>query len=147
MTCTFIGHSNFNSKYSYKIKKVLIDLIENHNVCKFYVGTHGSFDYCAAKVLDELLQIYPHIDYFVVRAYLPRMGEVEIKEYHNPIIFDGFEKVPLRFAISHRNDWMIKQSDYVVSYITDTHKASGAADFAEKAIRWGKTVINIADKN
>lgn len=145
MTCTFIGHSDFNSKYSYKIKEALVDLIENHNVCKFYVGTHGGFDYSAQRVLGELLKAYPHIDYFVVRAYLPKTNE-EKEKYHNPIIFDNFEKVPLRFAISHRNDWMIKQSDYVISYITDTHKAGGAADFVRKATRWGKMVINVADK-
>ncbi len=145
MTCTFIGHSDFNKKYSYKIKEVLIDLIENHGVCKFYVGTHGGFDYSVRKVLDELLQDYPHIDYFVVRAYLPRMGEAAGK-YHNPIIFDGFEKVPLKFAISHRNNWMIKRADYVVTYITDTHKTGGAAQFAEMAERKNKICINIAEK-
>lgn len=48
----------------------------------------------------------------------------------------------IRFAVSWRNNWMLKQSDYVVTYIT--YSWGGAAQFAEKAARQKKTVINIA---
>ena len=40
---------------------------------------------------------------------------------------------------------MLKQSDYVVTYIT--HSWGGAAQFAEMAERKGKTVINISKTN
>jgi len=55
---------------------------------------------------------------------------------------EGIETVHPRFAISWRNKWMIEQSDYVVTYIT--HSWGGAAQFAEKAKRQKKGIINLA---
>ena len=54
---------------------------------------------------------------------------------------EGLESVPPRYAISRRNKWMIRESDVAVTYIT--HSWGGAAKFAEKAKREGKTVINL----
>ena len=54
---------------------------------------------------------------------------------------EGIEAVHPRFAISWRNKWMIKQSDYVVTYIT--HPWGGAAQFAEMAKKQQKAVINL----
>jgi len=54
---------------------------------------------------------------------------------------EGIETVHPRFAISWRNKWMIKQSDYVVTYIT--HSWGGAAQFAGKAEQQKKKVIHL----
>ena len=56
---------------------------------------------------------------------------------------EGLEAVPPRWAISRRNEWMLKQSDYMVTYIT--HDWGGAARFAARAVRQGKQVINVAE--
>ena len=53
--------------------------------------------------------------------------------------------MPLRFAISYRNKWMIEQSDYVVTYVN--HSWGGAAQFKELAEKKGKTVIELNDNN
>ena len=45
------------------------------------------------------------------------------------------------YAISWRNNWMLKQSDYIVTYIT--HAWGGAYQYAEKAMRQKKVVINL----
>ena len=55
---------------------------------------------------------------------------------------EGIETVHPHFAISWRNKWMIKQSDYVVTYIT--HSWGGAAQFAEKANRKKKVLISLS---
>ena len=55
---------------------------------------------------------------------------------------EGLEFAPPRFAISRRNEWMLKRADYVVTYVT--HGWGGAAQFAEKAKRQGKAVIDLA---
>ena len=54
---------------------------------------------------------------------------------------EGIEEVHPRFAISWRNKWMLRQSDYVVTYVT--HSWGGAAQFAEMAARQGKKVIHL----
>ena len=59
---------------------------------------------------------------------------------------DGAAKSPCTCGLvseiyTWRNKWMLKQSDYVVTYIT--HSWGGAAQFAEIAARQKKTVINL----
>ena len=53
---------------------------------------------------------------------------------------EGIERVLKRFAINYRNEWMIKQSDYVVTYVK--YSLGGAFNFKEYAERKKKKVIN-----
>lgn len=51
---------------------------------------------------------------------------------HSDTIFpEGIESVHPYYAISWRNNWMLKQSDYVVTSIT--HSWGGAEQFARRA--------------
>ena len=54
---------------------------------------------------------------------------------------EGIESVHPHYAISWRNNWMLKQSDYVVTYIT--HSWGGAASFAKKAEKQSRKVIKL----
>ena len=63
--------------------------------------------------------------------------------YSDTILPEGIVTVHPRFAISWRNKWMLKQSDYVVTYIT--HSWGGAAQFAEMAERQAKHVVKLFD--
>ena len=94
------------------------------------------------SVLKELVSLYPHIRYAVVlERLLPKRDEFDTRDYSDTMLPEGIETVHPRFAISWRNNWMLKQSDYVVTYIT--HSWGGAAQFAEKGERQNKKVINI----
>ena len=143
--CTFFGHRDCPSSIKSKLRKVLIDLIESHAVDMFYVGQQGAFDSMVRSVLKELVSLYPHINYAVVLERIPpKRDEFDIRDYSDTMLPEGIETVHPRFAISWRNKWMIKQSDYVVTYIT--HSWGGAAQFAELAERRRKTVINVTVK-
>ena len=143
--CTFFGHRDCPSSIKSKLRKVLIDLIENHSVDMFYVGQQGSFDSMVRSVLKELVSLYPHINYAVVLERMtPKRDEFDTRDYSDTMLPEGIETVHPRFAISWRNKWMIKQSDYVVTYIT--HSWGGAAQFAELAEKQKKTVINVTVK-
>ena len=81
-------------------------------------------------------------DSLTVLAYMPDCKTAE-KYGENTLYPDGLEFVPKRFAISRRNEWMIKKSAYVVCYV---HKiTSGAYQFQNAALKKNRTVINIAD--
>ena len=68
------------------------------------------------SVLKELKEKYPHIKYSVVLACLPSKITAEI--YGDDTLYpNGLEFVPKRFAISKRNEWMIKKSAYVICYV------------------------------
>ena len=141
--CTFFGHRDCPSAIKPKLREVLIDLIGNHAVDIFYVGKQGAFDGIVCSVLKELVSVYPHINYAVVLERIPpKRDEFDTRDYSDTMLPEGIETVHPRFAISWRNKWMIKQSDYVVTYIT--HSWGGAAQFAELAMRRGKFVSNIA---
>ena len=143
--CTFLGHRDCPSSIKSKLRKVLIDLIESHAVDMFYVGQQGSFDSMVRSVLKELVSLYPHINYAVVLERIPpKRDEFDTRDYSDTMLPEGIETVHPRFAISWRNKWMIKQSDYVVTYVT--HSWGGAAQFAELAEKQKKTVINVTVK-
>lgn len=139
MTCTFFGHRDTPLIVKPLLRQVLIDLIEQHGVTQFYVGNQGSFDAMAYCLLAELAQTYP-IHYDVVLAYLPKENAPSVDGAHT-ILPDGFETVPPRFAIDHRNRWMIDQSDFAVTYVRSPF--GGAAKFKALAERKGKTVVEI----
>ena len=138
--CTFFGHRDCPDTIKPRLREVLVDLIENHGVDMFYVGNQGRFDAIVRGVLRDLQHEYPQINYAVVLAYMPSK-QTEYDEYSDTMLPEGIESVHPRFAISWRNNWMLKQSDYVVTYIT--HSWGGAYQFANKAIRQDKNIIKI----
>ncbi len=139
--CTFFGHRDCPDTVKPKLREVLIDLITNHNVDMFYVGNQGRFDAIVQHVLHELKQEHSQINYAVVLAYMPGKQN-EYDDYSDTMLPEGIESVHPHYAISWRNNWMLKQSDYAVTYIT--HSWGGAAQYAGKADRAAKTVINLA---
>ena len=140
--CTFFGHHECPDSIKIKLREVLIDLIINHDVDMFYVGNQGRFDAIVRGVLRELKKEYPQINYAVVLAYMPRK-QTEYDDYSDTMLPEGVESVHPRYAISWRNNWMLRQSDYVVTYIT--HSWGGAVQFVAKAKRSHKVVIEISD--
>jgi len=88
--------------------------------------------------LRQLKQEYPHIDYAVVLAYMPDKQR-DYEDYSDTMLPEGIETIHPRYAITWRNNWMLKQSDYVVTYIT--HSCGGAAQFAKKALRLNRCII------
>lgn len=144
MTCTFFGHKDTNlQKILNPLRKALIDLIENHGVDNFYIGNQGHFDYAALLVLEELKELYPHINYAVALAYVPKeKSDHENLDYSKAFVPDGVENGPLKFAIDRRNRWLIKNSDYVVTYVRSI--IGGAAKYKKIAEKKGKTIINLS---
>ena len=138
--CTFFGHRDCPDTIKSKLKEVLLDLIINYEVDMFYVGHQGQFDAIVRGVLQNLSKDFPQIRYAVVLAYVPsKKSEQYI--FSDTMLPEGIECIHPHYAISWRNNWMLKQSDYVVTYIT--HSWGGAYQYAEKARRQKKIVINL----
>lgn len=78
--------------------------------------------------------------YAVVLAYVPSEG-FDPSDTSDTMLPEGIELVHPRYAISWRNNWMLQQSDFVVAYVA--HSWGGAAQYVQKAIRSGKTFINL----
>lgn len=133
--CTFFGHKDCPDSIKQRIREILIEMIVNHNVNMFYVGNQGRFDAIVRSALRRLMKKYPQIHYAVVLAYMPQGESIDLSDTMLP---EGIESIRPRYAISWRNNWILQQSGYVVTYIT--HSWGGAAQYAAKAVCQGKTV-------
>ena len=143
-TCCFFGHrcifANIPTLYT-EIERH----ITQYDVVTFYISRYGDFDEKSVDVLKELQQKYPHIEIIYVLAYLPgKSTEGYSPEWYSSSIYPaGLESVPQRFAITHRNCWIVEESDYVICYVELGY--CGAYDAVRYAKKLGKQVVNLAD--
>lgn len=143
VVCCFFGHHDTPETVKTDLNECVTRLIENNEADSFLVGTHGKFDSMVLSVLRSAKKTYPHIAYSVVLAYMPSTKEeYELYDPAETVYPEGLETVPRRFAISWRNDWMLKQSELVVCYVK--HSMGGSGKFVDKAMRQKKRVINLA---
>ena len=147
--CCFAGHSSVFGKkdLSEKLKKEIVNLIENHNVTTFYSGGKGDFDWLCAHMIDDLKKDYPFIKSYYILSYMPK----EKDEYDNALkifddtIYPNIEKVPPRFAIIKRNKWMIDNSDFLIAYVENHFGgAYKTLQYAEK--KKDIKIINLVDE-
>ena len=141
MKVTFLGHRNTPERVRKILETVLKNLIEKEGADDFYVGNQGSFDSIAWSVLGGLKGEYPNIERTLVLAYMPR-GRINGASEEETLFPEAVAAAPPRFAICKRNDWMIKECDTVITYVT--HSRGGAARFKEKAEKLDKRVIELS---
>ena len=141
-TCMFIGNHESSNKIYLTLLAVTEKLILTEKVSTFYVGNNGAFDRLAQKALLSLKKKYPEINCFTVLAYFPgKKTPFDLPPLLETIYPEGFEKVPPRYAINHRNRWMLERSSFVVAYPSPFGNSS---KLAAKARLSGKTVIDIS---
>lgn len=131
MTITFAGHSFVSS--SSKVKEMVKEQIRNNitdaKSVTCYLGGYGDFDEICARACRELKQEYAGIEIIYVTPYINLSEQAKIKEMQNcslcdTSIYPPIENVPPRFAISKRNEWMIKNADLIIVYVN--HAYGGA---------------------
>ena len=103
-SCTFFGHRDCPSSISGVLSAEIERLIDEKGADTFCVGTHGNFDRMAYAALVELRKRYQHIKIFRVLAYMPKPGDNDTAD---TIVPEGIENAYPRYAIVHRNNWMI----------------------------------------
>lgn len=138
ITCCFAGHSQISDaeQIKLKLKKEIINLIENHGVTEFYSGGKGNFDVMCAVCASQIKMEYPHIKSYLVLSYIPQKVDdytIYFMKHFDDTIYPNLEKVPPRYAILKRNEWMIDNSDFLIAYIE--HSWGGAVktlEYAEK---------------
>lgn len=141
-SCTFFGHRDCPDSIRFTIRRAIIELILEHGVNMFYVGNQGRFDELVLSELRMIQSVYPHMDYAVVLSHLPEDQNFPLPYAPEETMFpEGVESVHPGFAISRRNDWMLKQADFVVSYVI--HSWGGAAKYTAKARRMNKNIFHI----
>lgn len=115
----------------------------------FFSGGYGAFDSFALFVGKEFKKTHPNTSLVFVTPYITieyQKNHLEyLKTMYDDIIYPELEKVPLKFAISHRNKWMVEKADIVVAYVL--HASSGAYKTYKYARTKGKEIFNLADQD
>ena len=142
MTVTFCGHAQISQ--SEKIEKWLYDVTQKlieQGATTFYLGGYGAFDSLAVSVLREQKKQYPQIELILVLAYLNTGRDTS---GYDITVYPPLETVPRRFAISHRNRWMVESADVVVAYVL--HDWGGAAKTLRYAKQKKKQIVSYRDR-
>lgn len=139
MTVTFCGHKDIAD--ASKVRTILDEILRGlvaEGADRFLLGGYGGFDSLVAHAVQNLKQQYPEIRSTLVIPYLNREYNTEL--YDNTT-YPPLEDVPMKFAISRRNEWMVDQADVVVAYVT--HGWGGAAATLQYAERKNKRIIRV----
>lgn len=141
MIVTLCGHAQISQveeveKWLYAVSESLIE----QGAVTFYLGGYGAFDGLAASVLREQKKRYPQIELVLVLAYLNDRRDTS---GYDRTVYPPLETVQRRFAISHRNRWMVEVSDVVVAYVL--HDWGGAATTLRCAKQKAKQIISYCD--
>lgn len=152
MIITFCGHGFIKNPPAVKkeLITVLCEILTRNHTDKitFLCGGYGRFDFLAASAIDHLKSVYSSHD--IVKIFVTpyinkgydRRNKLMRKDY-DEIVYPPLEKVPYRYAIAKRNEWMIENSDLVIAYVI--HGYGGAASSLRYACRKRKDIIRLSD--
>ncbi len=146
MIITFAGHSEtiITPQLKNIIKLTIKQNIKYKNTT-FYCGGYGNFDYTVATILNEFKKEFPNIKIVLVTPYITgnRLELAKESRLYDSIVYPDLEKIPLRFAITKRNEYMIDCADLLITYVE--HNWGGAYNMLMLAKKKNKLIINLAD--
>lgn len=148
MIISFAGHSGISvdDKLKIVLKEQICAAIENEDFTTFYLGGYGEFDGLCAVVCAELKKNHDNIETVYVSPYLhehSKIKDIQSSGLYDSLLYPPIENTPLRFAIVKRNEWMIENSDLVITYVNKSF--GGAYKSLQVAKRKHKRIINIYD--
>lgn len=137
MTVTFCGHGEVSQEKEVRqwLKSTVRQVVDA-GCDLFLLGGYGAFDRMAASVVNEIKMNNSQVESILVLPYLDR--KIDATGYDGTT-YPPIESVPKRYAISHRNKWMVEQADIVIAYVI--HDWGGAATTLKYALKKGKQII------
>ena len=147
MVIAFCGHSHFERTSSLEatLTNFLISTVGNNSV-EFLLGGYGEFDDFAYSVCQKYKKINPRATLIFVTPYQEngylkkRIGDRGDK--YDCVEYPQIEDKLPKFAIKHRNRYMVERADYVIAFVS--HKWGGAYNTFVYAEKKGKRIFNLA---
>ncbi len=146
--CCFAGHREIydGERVFFTLKNIIEHLILHENITEFLVGNYGNFDMLAARCIKTLKKKYTNIKLILIIPYrtqqLNKFKEY-YKEYDDIIVADIPDSTPAKFKILKCNEYMIKQSDFLICYVK--YSWGGASKTLEYAQKQHIKILNIND--
>ena len=144
MTVTFCGHSDFvpSTAMEARLLSVLASQVGD-SPAELLLGGYGNFDRFALRCGKIFQQTHPSVSLIYVTPYMVTERQTSVGAEYDGIVYPPLENVPPRYAILHRNRYMVERADLVIACITRSR--GGAYQTYLHARRQGKTMINLAD--
>lgn len=137
--CAFFGHRDIYRELKPELENAVRHAIQ-HGCRIFWCGGYGAFDRCAAGTVHRLKREFPDIRLEWIMAYLTQSDSIS-GLYDRSLYPEGLETVPQRFAISKRNQWMVKNCDCIIACVD--HCYGGAYTAYAQAEKMGKVLANL----
>ena len=121
MIIAFCGHSTYTG--SLEDEKRLLKLLQKvacNNQIDFYLGGYGNFDAFALKCAKRYKEYNRNAKLVFITPYLGKWLSDRkdiLKVNYDEIVYPEIERVPRKFAIIKRNEWIIDRADYVFAYV------------------------------
>ena len=108
MTVTFCGHSDFVP--STAMEACLLSVLESQigdSSAELLLGGYGSFDRFALRCGKIFQQTHPQVSLIYVTPYMVTERQTSVGAEYDGIVYPPLENVPPRYAILHRNRYMV----------------------------------------
>ena len=144
---SFIGHREVEHfrEVEEQLERIVIELIKTKEYVEFYVGRNGEFDLMVASVIKRSQRDYGYANSSLILVIPYPIANLEdMEEYYDEVMYPVERyKAHYKAAITKRNEWMVKQSDVLIAYVTgNSGVAYNCLCFAKK----GNTkLINICN--
>ena len=138
-TCFFIGHRDAPEDIRQKLAAAVERHITEYGVTEFVVGRYGRFDAMAAAAVRAAKKAHPEIRLVLLLPYYPIADAARIvRDYDATFFPPGMERVPKPLAIIRANEYMIRNSRFLICYNTGQPGSTRQlADFAAARARKG----------
>ncbi len=144
-TVCFVGHrddwriSDIKDRLKTTIEQLIVD-----GYTVFFDGDMGAFDNLCRETILKLKKQYPFIKIILVTAYYHEKRE--IPACYSETVFVNTELYHYKQKIIKRNEWIVDNSDIIVSYVTEKYK-SGAYRTLKYAQKQNKPIICLNANN
>ena len=147
MTVTFFGHRDFiaSEDLRKRLMSILDEAVGDRSV-EFFLGGYGGFDSFAHACCRDFTEKHQNSSLVFVTPYITESYQKNHLEYmaggYDSIIYPELEKIPKRYAISHRNRYMAEKANLIICYVK--RNFGGAYQAVRYAKSKGKEIINLA---
>ena len=149
LTITFFGHRD--TKETPELKDKLNDTIsfffnlalEQNSKLKFLCGHYGNFDALSSLSIDKIRKEFPSVECekIFVTPYFGDRLDTWVASHCDSTIYPPLEKVPYKYAIVKRNEWMADNAQYIILH--SIYSWGGTARMETYAKRKNKKIIYI----
>lgn len=115
-TCFFIGHGRISEDLSGKLDAEIERHIVAYGVEEFTVGHYGDFDWAAVHALRQAKERHRGVTLHLLEPYALD-HPVKLPQGFDGLFYPpGLETVPKSVAIVRANQYMVRNSDFLIAY-------------------------------